>query len=126
MKKIVYVLGNPFLDIDNKALKVAKILQKRLPQINFIHIDPTEEFSPREREIIIIDTVHGIDKVKKFNDLNLFYLSPGNTVHDFDLPLNLGLLIKLKKIKKFTVIGIPEKGDEIEIAGAVKKILLKL
>lgn len=126
MGKNIYVLGNPLEPDDRPAVKLIPQLKKKFPQINFIRFDPTEEFPQNNKELIIIDTVAGIADVKKFDDLNRWVMSPRVTVHDYDLPLTLGLLKKLGKIKKFTIIGIPQKGKKEKILEEINQILTSL
>lgn len=124
MKKTVYVLGNPIESLDRAAVSLIPKLKKFFPRINFIHFDPTEELPiGLVKNIIIIDTVIGIEKVMKFDDLNRWKLSPRVTVHDYDLPLSLGILKKLGKIKKVSIIGIPPKEKATKILGDLKKYL---
>lgn len=124
MKKTVYILGNSIEPIDASAVNLIPRLKKSFLHINFIHFDPTEEFSENlTDELILIDTVIGIEKVTKFDNFNQWKISPRVTVHDYDLPIMLGILKKLGKIKKITIIGIPPKGNFQEILKGVKKIL---
>lgn len=122
MKKTVYILGNPLVASETLMFKLIPKLQKRFPQLSFVHLDPTEEI-PKEEELIFIDVVIGISKVRTFNDLKDFVLSPRVSPHDFDLPLSLGLGQKMGKIKRVTIIGIPEKGDLIKIAKEAEREL---
>ncbi len=111
-KKTVYVLGNPMEKSDSPAVKLIPLLKEKFPSIDFIRFDPTEELPQNISDnFIMLDTVIGISKVTKFNDLNFFKLSPRVTAHDFDLPLHLGILKKLGKINNITIIGIPSKKD---------------
>ncbi len=113
MKKTILVLGNSVIDEDNHALWLIPNLRKLFPQVNFILHDPTEELPANTgNNIILIDTVVGIKNVTMFDNLDHFKISPHITPHDFDLPVNLGILMKLKKIKKVTIIGIPQKGNK--------------
>lgn len=123
MNRIVYVLGNPVESLDRAAVRLIPELKKSFPHINFIHFDPTEELPKNNKNLIIIDTVIGIDKVTKFDNLDQWKLSPRVTAHDYDLPLMLGILKKLGKIKNIIIIGIPPKGNLQEILKGVKKIL---
>jgi len=123
MKKTVYVLGNPLVNIDNLPLKLLPQLKKNYPEFSFIHFDPTEELTQADRNLIFIDTVIGIKKVTTFNDLNRWSISPRFTVHDFDLPINLKILQKLGKIKKITIIGVPKKGNQKKILKEIKNLL---
>lgn len=127
MKKVIFVAGNPLVGNDSLPVKLISKLQKQFPDYDFVHWDPTEEIPiSKNRELIIIDTVAGIKKVTIINDLNHIILSPRVSLHDYDLPIQLGLLKKLKKINKFIIIGIPEfyKPDETlkEIRNILKTI----
>lgn len=123
-KKIVYVLGNPIEKTDSQAFKLIPKLQNKFLHINFIHLDPTEELPLLDNQnLILIDTVMGLKKVTRFDGLNHWKLSPRVTVHDFDLPLSLGILQKLGKLKDLTIIGIPPKGKETQILKEIKNIL---
>lgn len=124
MKKKVYVLGNPIFGIDNMPLKILHQLQKELPHIQFIPIDPTEEFPlDTTKDVILIDTVKGIKDVAKFTGLDYWACSPRISLHDFDLPVSLGLLEKLGKIESVTIIGLPARGNKKKIVDQVVRIL---
>ncbi len=126
MRKIVYYLGNPTLSQDNLPLKIIPVLKRKLPSYDFIHLDPTEEFNPKDENLVIIDTVIGIKEVICFNDLNHWSVSPRVTAHDFDLPVSLGLLQKLGKLKKITIIGIPPEGVKKKVLEEILKYMSKL
>lgn len=126
MKNIVYYLGNRLVSIDSKPSKIIPVLKKKFPKIDFMYYDPTEELSDDTDNFILIDTVAGISKVQCFDDLNYFTKSPRTTVHDFDLPISLGLLQKLGKLKKVTIIGVPAKGPKRKIIEEIVKILESL
>jgi hypothetical protein len=99
MKLTVFVFGNPDLLTDSLPLRILPKLKKLLPDVEFKVQDPNEEWEVSE-EMILIDTVFGIDKVKVFNDLKQFVLSPRFSLHDFDVAANLWYLQKLGKFKK--------------------------
>lgn len=124
IKSTIFVLGNPVEPLDNSAIKLLPLLQKKFPDVDFIRFDPNEEL-PLEinKGLIIIDTVVGIKKVTKFNGLDSFTLSPRVTSHDYDLPISLGILKKLGKVKNITVIGIPANGNRKEILKQTTKII---
>lgn len=124
MKKTIMVLGNSVVKEDNHALWLIPKLRKLFPQVSFILHDPTEEIPENlNDELYIIDTVTGIERVTQFDNLDYFKTSPRLTLHDFDLPLNLGILMKLGKVKKVKIIGIPQKGDKKTIlSDVIKKI----
>jgi hypothetical protein len=127
MRRNIYVLGNPCLKQDALPIKLLPKIQKLFPDISFIYLDPTEECPyVSNKEFIFIDTVVGIEKVTKFSGLNHWTISPRNTVHDFDLPLNLGILKKLGKIEKITIIGVPQEGNERRILNDLRDILTRI
>lgn len=127
MKRTVYVLGNPIESLDRATVNLIPRLIKSFPHINFVHFDPTEELpAPSDQDLIIIDTVIGIEKVTKFDNLDQWKLSPRVTVHDYDLPLMLGILKKLGKIKNIIIFGIPEKGKKEKILHEIKNILASI
>lgn len=120
-QKTVLVLGNEFEDIDALPIKILPRLQKQLPTIDFLLFDPTEELPPDiGEEMILIDTVVGLQTITVFHTLEEFSLSPRVTVHDFDLPLFLGMLKKLGKLNDITIIGLPPNFGEEE---AIEKII---
>lgn len=124
MRKTVYVLGNPVETSDQSAVNLIPKLIKSFPQIDFVHFDPTEELPlSYNQNLIILDTVIGLEKVTKFENFNQWKLSPRVTVHDYDLPLMLGILKKLGRIKNITIIGIPEKGSQDKILKDMEKYL---
>lgn len=124
MKKTIYVLGNPLLPSDSLPLKLLPHLRENCPDFLFEILDPTEEISLGvEQDLILIDTIIGVNKVTVFHNLSSLVLSPRVTVHDYDLPINLGMLQKLGKIKKITIIGIPSKGEIKEILKDVINLL---
>lgn len=104
----VLVFGNPDLNFDSLSLRILPELKKQLPEINFEAKDPNEEWdSQQSEELIIIDTVLGIDKPAVFYGLENFSAAPRVSVHDFDAYMNLKYLQKLGKIKKIKTIGLP-------------------
>lgn len=124
MKKTVYVLGNPLINIDSLPIKLLPKLRLLCPQIHFEILDPTEEIQLKNtQDLILIDSVIGIDKVTIFHDLDFFAYSPRVTIHDYDLPINLKLMQKLGKIKKFTIIGVPANGNKQKILNEIINLL---
>jgi len=115
MKKTIHIFGNPLLDFDNLPLKLAPKLQKIFPEINFVITDPSENLKPINGEMIIIDTVEGIDKVILIDDIEKLETSKIYSLHDFDLAFNLKLLQKIGKLKKVKIFGVPMNGDGKEI-----------
>ncbi|OGD25216.1 hypothetical protein A2819_02485 [Candidatus Azambacteria bacterium RIFCSPHIGHO2_01_FULL_40_24] len=119
----IFVFGNPDLDFDSLPLRILPELKKRLPKINFEIKDPNEEWDFFENELIIIDTVVGIDKPTVFDNLENFSAPPRVSAHDFDAYTNLKYLQKIGKIKKIKIIGIPPKIPEKEAIESAIKII---
>jgi hypothetical protein len=123
----VYVLGNRLEECDSLPLKLLPRLKKLFKEIEFVELDPTENL-PEEENLVLIDSVVGIDKVRvlTLEDLDKVELSPRNSVHDFDLGFQLKLMKKLGKVKDVKIIGVPAGGDLKEVAGDLKAIINKL
>lgn len=102
-------------------------LRKQFPSVEFIVTDPNENFPPEgEQDIIIFDTVKGIEKstVLELADLEKTGKTPVSP-HDYDLLMHLLLLKKLKKIKQVTIIGVPPLYDRTKVA-SIKKLIMKV
>ena len=123
MKKTIFIFGNPDLEIDSLPLQILPELQKTLPEIEFIIKDPNEEWNVPE-EMVIIDTVVGLDKVTIFDDIDEFVGAPQVSMHDFDALTNLRFLKKLGKLKKIKVIGVPPNITKEIAFDSVKKAIL--
>lgn len=123
----IYVLGNPNFEQDSLPVRLLPQLRKILPQFEFQHLDPTENLPEREH-LILIDTILGIKEVRTLTekDFDRIQQSPRYSLHDFDLGFQLKLMKKLNKIKKITIIGVPDQGNEKEILKKVKKSLSTL
>jgi len=106
MEKTIYIFGNPDLEMDSLPLRVLPALRARFPDIDFIVLDPNEEWKIPE-EMVMIDTVVGIKELTIFNDLKFFVEAPRVSVHDFDAFFNLIYLQKLGKLKKIKIFGLP-------------------
>ena len=117
----VFVFGNADLDFDSLPLRLLPELKKQLPEIDFEVKDPNEEWEASESELIIIDTVVGIDKPTVFENLENFSAPPRVSAHDFDAYTNLKYLQKLGKIKKIEIIGLPSMiSKDVAIEFAIK------
>jgi len=100
----VLVFGNPFLENDSLPLKLLPKLRKTFPSIEFKEIDPTEDLDKQGRDLVILDTVEGIDNVIELNSIEQLYANKVYTMHDFDLAYNLKLLKKIGKIDSVRII----------------------
>ncbi|MBI3955089.1 hypothetical protein HY338_01490 [Candidatus Gottesmanbacteria bacterium] len=124
MGKKVFVLGNPLVKSDRRVFYLLRYLKKEFSDINFEFYDPTEEIDIHiNSDLIFLDTGINLKKTTLFRDLKYFELSPNNSVHDYDLPLQLGLMKKLGKMKKVYIVAVPAKGKTTKILQEVKAIL---
>jgi Ni,Fe-hydrogenase maturation factor len=122
-RKTIYIFGNPLLDFDNLPLKLAPKLRKIFPEIDFVIADPNENLNPIDKELAIIDTIEGIEKVVLVEDIEKIQDQKLYSLHDFDLAFNLKLLQKIGKLEKIKIIGVPMKGNEVEILKQLKELL---
>lgn len=79
----ILVLGNPDVEMDNRAIIVAKRL-KNFPGVKFAFINPNEDLPP-EKFLTLIDTVVGLPEVT---------------------------LLTEKELKKVRIIGLPAEGAQ--------------
>ena len=106
MKNQIFVFGNIDIEMDSLPIRLLPALQKYFPNIDFVVLDPNEEWKIPE-EMVMIDTVVGIRELTVFDDLKFFVEAPRVSVHDFDAFFNLIYLQKLGKLKKIKIFGLP-------------------
>jgi len=92
--------------MDSLPLRLVPKMKEMFPDINFTILDPNEEWGV-ERNMVIIDTVVGIEKLTVFESLEAFSRTPRVTCHDYDAYTNLQFFKKLGKIDSVQIIGIP-------------------
>ncbi len=127
MKRAIYILGNSVVRKDRSPVNLIPYLQKESPEFSFIHIDPTEGIPiPKNKILILIDTIIGIKKVTLYEKFSDFLPSPRVSAHDFDLTTEIPLLIKLGKIKKVIIIGVPQNLNLQKAIKEIKKTLLSI
>lgn len=112
----VYVFGNPDIAGDATPVELLPFLRERFPDIEFLFLDPNEEWEIPD-PLIIIDTVVGINNIHIFHGLEEFVKTPSVSVHDFDALSQLRLLKKLGKLGQVIIIGISPQLST-EAAGA--------
>lgn len=120
MKKIL-VYGNPVVEDDSRALKVANGLDE---------FDVTIAFKPDDvlkvkGDFVILDVVQGIEDVTLIEDASRLTLCNTVTAHDFDLGFMLKLLSQAEG-SKFRIIGIPQTGDIKAIRKKVRHLVSSL
>ena len=121
----IFVFGNDIFPGDSTAVQLIPVLSKHFNKIDFIHADPTENWYKEEKELTILDTVVGIDNVTVFQSLDEFEEQARVTPHDYDVYVDLHLLMKIGKVKKLTIIGIPVKQSKQTIQ-QVEKIISRM
>lgn len=121
----IYYLGNQSLEQDSLPFKIIDSLKEKLPNINFIEFDPTENF-PEQSQFVFLDTVLGIKKVTIITDINRLKTPKRVSLHDFDLSFNLKLLQKLGKITNVKIIGIPQSYSVEQAKQEVLKTIITL
>ena len=114
---------------NSQAIIASKKLEREdeLNDITFIYINPNEDLPfEDEKQVVILDTVQGIDNVELIGDemLDKLIVSPRGSVHDFDLAFQLKYLKKLGKLGKVYIVGLPQ-GKNIDYL-RIKSILRKL
>lgn len=111
--------------MDSLPLRLVLQLQAKFPQHEFLIKDPNEEWDVPEN-LVVIDTVKGINEVKQFDGLDSFASAPRVSMHDFDALTQLRFLQKLEKLKGVTIIGVPPDIKENEALDAVVGLLEKM
>ena len=111
-------LGNEFIEIDSLGKLVGEKLKKDFEVVNIKDsFQLMEILNECSEEIIILDVVKGLEKVKVINIDDL----RGDSIlsaHDFDAGYVLKLIGKDVKI-----IGVPMKGDLDEIERGVRGLI---
>jgi hypothetical protein len=121
----IYIFGNQLLKQDSSPVNLLPDLTCEFPDITFKHVDPTENWWEGEKEVTIIDTVNGIEEVTIFNSLDDFTMKTKRlSPHDYDVYMDLKLMMKIGKIKKVTIIGVPAKPITMnDVAPLIKQLI---
>lgn len=121
MKK-VFVFGNPLVEKDCLALKVAERLKGKVKGVEFEAVESLDDVK-KSGNLCIMDVVFGIEKVQWIEGLDALGARQPVSLHDFDLAMELKLLKKIGKIGKVKIIGIPA-GMELEKAAVAVMAIL--
>jgi len=114
----VFVFGNPLIEEDSLALKVAESLKGKIAGIEFKAVDSLDEVENKQ-DLYIMDVAFGLEKVQAIENLESLETKNPVSGHDFDLAIELKLLKKLGRIGKVSIIAIPAK---MEIKKAVEEV----
>lgn len=121
---IVYVFGNRDEKSDRAALEAANYLKNTIAGVEFRTAAPNEDL-PFSGDVIIMDGIMGIEKIKVIKDIKKIVLPPRNSVHDFDLGFQLKYLKKIGRLGKVTIIGLPmnKVPDYLRIQSTLRKLV---
>lgn len=122
-KQPVFIVGNPLVKKDSMPLKIMPLLQKALPQFEFVFFESTRMDIPQKTDLVFVDTVEGAKEVMVLEGVSRIQEIKACSLHDFDLGTQLKLLGKFGLLGKVKIIGVPEKGKVEAIAAKVAKLL---
>ncbi|NQU78481.1 hypothetical protein HQ545_01805 [Candidatus Woesearchaeota archaeon] len=124
---MLYLLcfGNPYLEDDNLALKIADdMIDDKIPGIEIVKcVSPEEVLHYTGKDFFILDVVKDLDDVILINDIDKLKANNLVSLHDFDLGFFLKLMKETGKIEKVNIIGIPQKGSVEDIKKKVINLL---
>ena len=121
----IFIFGNEDLPEDSLPLRILPKLSEKFSEIEFVVVDPNEEWDVPE-SIVVIDTTVGVSDITIFDCLEKFSAPPRVGMHDFDALTNLRYLQKLGKIKTVKIIGVPSEMMESEATEKISQILKKM
>lgn len=122
----ILVFGNLLVDGDSLPLKLLPKLRARFSEIEFKELDAAESLESEGRDLIILDSAQGIEKVERIKDFEKIQTSRIYSMHDFDLGLTLKLLKKMKKIDSIRIIAVPTRHSYRKALTEVTKIIKNL
>lgn len=109
----VFVFGNKDHEEDRLSFVVVEKLGK-IKGIEFVEVKPNQDLPFVGSDMVVmIDVVMGIDEVKLIteSEIDKLVLPPRNSAHDYDLGFQLKYLLKLGKLNKIRIIGLPMNGN---------------
>jgi Ni,Fe-hydrogenase maturation factor len=106
---------------DSLPLKLIGKLRQEFEDIEFKEFDPNENLEKEGRDLVIIDSVEGIDKVVLIKDIEAIKIQRIYSMHDFDLGYGLKLLKKLNLIDSVMIFGVPMKISEDDALKQLKE-----
>jgi hypothetical protein len=112
-KKIITVFGNEVEEKDNLMVRLRPHLIKLFPEIEFQMADPTENLDPPGDPWIILDVGVGISDLVMIEDLKELDYVKGQSVHDYDVYMDLRLREKIGLLPRIKIILVPyDWGEE--------------
>ena len=111
------------LEKDSLPLKLIGRLREAFEDIEFKEFDPSENLEKEGRDLVIIDSVEGIDKVVLITDIDAIQTQKVYSMHDFDLGYGLKLLKKLNLIDSVKIFGVPMKISERDALKQLEELI---
>jgi len=131
--RTVFVFGNPLVEKDSIAVKIAEQLKHQLPEIKFEFVENFDQIGIEEndlQELIILDAVEGLVGVKVFSgaDIKNFAKFKRVSAHDIDLAMDLMLWEKIGKLDeiKLKIIAVPTTMLEEIALKKVREVIASL
>jgi Ni,Fe-hydrogenase maturation factor len=103
----ILVFGNPLVAEDSLPLRLMPALRRRFPSVEFKEFDAAENLEDEGRDLVILDTAKGPDKVVLLEGIDRIETGKIYSMHDFDLALTLKILQKLKLVDSVRIIAVP-------------------
>jgi len=122
----VLVFGNSLVHDDSLPLRMLPRLRQEFPSLEFKEFDTAENLEEEGRDLIILDTAIGIEGVMLIDDVDTLQLSKACSMHDFDLPITLRILLKLKAIDSVKIIAVPSGYPEDKAIEEASGIISRL
>jgi hypothetical protein len=122
----ILVFGNALVDADSLPLRILPKLRQDFPSVEFKEYDTSENLEDEGRDLIILDTAFGIESVTLIDDVDTLQLSKTCSMHDFDLPITLRILLKLKTIDSVKIIAVPSGYPEDKALAETSEIISQM
>jgi hypothetical protein len=120
----VFVFGNPLVEGDSLALKVAKRLEGRLQGVEFKAVQDIDEIE--EKDFVALDVAEGIERVQVIEDLDELDARQPVSGHDFDLAMELRMRKKVGRLGRVRIIAVPCGLDLKKAVASVRAIVSSL
>jgi hypothetical protein len=124
MRRTILCFGTE-VEGDDTPFRVCGSASKIAPGFTFVKCESPIDLMAyaEEDEIIILDTVKGIRKVKLFEGIEDFLSVRSVTAHDLDLGTFLKVIDGMGLLKRVKIIGIPFGSSKQDVAEEVRRLL---
>ena len=103
----ILVFGNPLVAEDSLPLRLMPALRVRFPSVEFREFDAAENLEGEGRDLVILDTARGPDKVVLLEGIESIETGKIYSMHDFDLALTLKIMKKMGMLDSVRIIAVP-------------------